>query len=109
MKFIFWLIGVVVAIPVLIFGSIYAASELGGEVVILERMEQTGEVSQIRVWIVDDGESAYIEHGDPGAYWMQQLAVTGTVILTRAGKRNEYRASLAPEARSLYSRLRRAK
>ena len=39
MKILYWLLGIVLGIPVLLFGTIYAASELGGEVVTLTRAE----------------------------------------------------------------------
>lgn len=53
-----WLIRIVVviALPVLVFGSIMLASELGGEVVVLHREAIDGSIDEVRVWIVDDDD-----------------------------------------------------
>ena len=74
MKVITWLLAVILGLPILFFALIYAASELGGEVVTLSRIEANGEVSQVRVWIVDEGDKAWIEHGAPDAYWISHLS-----------------------------------
>ena len=109
MKIIYGLIVIVVGVPLLLFGSIFAASELGGEVVTLQRVEDNGDVSQIRIWIVDDGDTAYIEHGAPDAYWMRQLAASRSITLSRNGQAQQFVATAAPESHQLYHDLRRQK
>ena len=73
MKYVYWFLGLLVGIPVLLIGIPIAASELGGEVVTLERAEEDGESSRIRIWIVDNDGESWIEHGDSESYWMNHL------------------------------------
>ena len=54
MKILKWTITIVIALPVLLIGVIYGASELGGEVAVLQRIDATGETTRIRVWVVDE-------------------------------------------------------
>ena len=70
MKILKWIITLVIALTVLLTGVIYGASELGGEVVVLQRIEATGETTRIRVWVVDEVGSSLIEHGDASSYWI---------------------------------------
>ena len=65
-------------------GSVFAISELGGEVVTLSRIEADNSVKKIRIWIVDDNNKSYIEHGDEASYWME-MARRGTVISLERG------------------------
>ncbi|MEM7217225.1 MAG: hypothetical protein AAF515_02600 [Pseudomonadota bacterium] len=102
------LIGVAL-IGVLYTGVIFAVSELGGEIVVLQRPAADGSVDEIRLWIVDDGDRALIKHGQADAYWMQRLASNPTVRLTREGELRTYGAAVAPESRDRYDELRRAK
>jgi hypothetical protein len=64
MKYVYWVLGLLVGISVLLIGIPIVVSELGGEVVTLERAEEDGESSRIRIWIVDNNEASWIEHGD---------------------------------------------
>ena len=67
MKWLYIGIGILVGGPILFFAAIYAASELGGEVVVLHRQSADGSIDRIRIWVVDDGERTWIEHGAPDA------------------------------------------
>ena len=109
MKVAYWLVGILLGVPVLILLVTYGASELGGEVVTLDRAEPNGEVSQVRVWIVDKDGSAWIEHGASDSHWMSQLNQSPTVVVQRDGKAVRYQGSLDPEAHALYHKLRRDK
>ena len=109
MKKVLIVVGVLLALPILHFGVIMIASEVGGEIVTLHRANDDGSESQIRLWVVDDGDNAYIQHGAPDAYWKQQLATNNILRVERDGQVREYEASLAPEDCQLYHRLRREK
>ncbi len=109
MKILLWLVGVIVAVPVLLFGAMYGASELGGEVVTLARADGDGEVSAVRVWIVDEDGYSWIEHGGPDAYWITRLADEPEVLLTRDGRPQTYLGVADPQASDRYRRLRREK
>ena len=109
MKAIYWLFGIVLGIPLLYFLAVYVASELGGEVVVLDRFDSTSEVSQVRIWIVDADDKSWIEHGDPNSPWITQLAQSPELTLNRADKTTRYLAKPDPENHALYHELRAAK
>ena len=109
MKYAYWFLGLLVGIPVLLIGIPIAASELGGEVVTLERAEEDGESSRIRIWIVDSDGASWIEHGDSESYWMSRLKTSNEVILDRAGQSQPYEGTLDPGSHDFYHDLRRQK
>jgi hypothetical protein len=109
MKYIYSFLGLLVGIPVLLIGIPIAASELGGEVVTLERAEEEGESSRIRIWIVDSDGASWIEHGDSESYWMNRLKTSNEVILDRAGQSQPYEGTLDPGSHDFYHDLRRQK
>ncbi len=93
-------------------GSLYLASELGGEVVILEKSVAPNETRMVRLWIVEDSaiaNVAWIEHGDKSASWIQQLSEDPIITLTRDQRTLQYHATLDEAAHDLMHRLRRAK
>jgi len=49
MKYFYWGLGILIGIPVLLIAIPIIASELGGEVVTLDRAEEEGEASRIRI------------------------------------------------------------
>ena len=76
MKIVLWMVGIVLAIPICIFAITYLASELSGEVVTLHRSQANGDVSKVRIWIVDSNEESWIEHGNQTAIGCLSLAPT---------------------------------
>jgi hypothetical protein len=109
MKYVYWFLGILVGIPVLLIAIPIVASELGGEVVTLERAEEDGESSQIRIWIVDNGDASWIEHGDAESYWMRHLQTSDEVILDRGEQTQSYEGTPDPDSHQLYHDLRRTK
>lgn len=109
MKYVYWFIGLLVGIPALLIAIPMVASELGGEVVTLDRAEENGESSRIRVWIVDNDDAAWIEHGDSESYWMGRLRSSEEVVLDRSGQTQRYEGTLDPDSHDLYHDLRRQK
>lgn len=109
MKAIYWVIGILAGAPLLLVVTLFGASELGGEVVTLERPEPDGDVSRIRVWIVDKNGTSWVEHGDAQSYWIAQLADSPEVVLTRNGQTVTYIGTPDPNAHDLYHQLRRHK
>jgi hypothetical protein len=107
MKWLGYGIGLLIAGVALFFGLIYAASELGGEVVVLHRKAADGSTTRVRLWIVEDGERTWIEHGAPDAAWMTMLAEDPEITLERHGQVNRYRAHIDPGAHARYHALRR--
>jgi hypothetical protein len=100
---------VLLFVPVVYFALIYGASELGGEVVTLDRPGPNGEVSQVRMWIVDQDGNSWVEHGDAESYWVRGLAKSPAVILSRGGKRVDYLGKPDRKSHDLYHRLRQEK
>ena len=109
MKIVKWIVGIVIAIPVLMFTTIYGASELSGEVITLDRKLEDGGVSSVRIWIVDQGEYAWIEQGDPSSYWITNLSNDPELTITRDGETATYRAMPDPASHDLYHSVRQAK
>ena len=94
----------------LIYGVlVYGASELGGEVTTLDRAEANGEVGQVRIWIVDEGDSSWVEHRDPAAFWITRLAESPNVSLVRGGETANYIGQPDPDSHDLYHQLRQEK
>lgn len=109
MKLVIWLIAIVIAVPIAMTLLMYGASELGGEVVTLERAESSGGASKVRIWIVDEQGVSWIEHGDPDSFWISQLATSSNIVLAREGRTTHYTGAPDPDAHDDYHRLRRAK
>jgi hypothetical protein len=109
MKIVYWLLGIALAVPLLFLATMYGASELGGEVVTLDRTEANGDVSRIRVWIVDSDGISWVEHGEADAPWITRLSNSPEVVLAREGQPNHYIGTPDRGAHARYHRLRRAK
>ncbi|MGK0471050.1 MAG: hypothetical protein ACJAR0_001525 [Candidatus Azotimanducaceae bacterium] len=109
MKIVYWLIGLVVIVATLPILIIYGASELGGEVVTLDRAELEGDPSRIRIWIVDQQDSSWIEHSDADSFWMTQLTESANVVLDRGGQTVNYIGTPDRDSHDLYHQLRREK
>ena len=109
MKILLWPMVIIIGLPLLFFILLYGASELGGEVVTLQRTNSDGSSSNIRIWIVDLGDSSWIEHSDRQAYWITQLSESPKVTLTRNGETLDYIGSADPDSHRLYHKLRREK
>ena len=89
--------------------STITISELGGEVVTLGRPEPDNTTKNIRVWIVDDQDKSYIEHGDEDSYWVQAAKQSRIISVERRGKKRSYLARADSRSHSLYHHLRREK
>ncbi|MAJ58579.1 MAG: hypothetical protein CBC48_00765 [bacterium TMED88] len=104
-------LALLMATPLIFLAVIYGASELGGEVVVLHRIRDPGapanEIDRVRVWIVEDDQVAWIEHGDAQSAWISALSQDPVIRIERAGKLGSYRASADPSAHDHYHTLRR--
>lgn len=106
---VYRILGALALLIVTYVATIFIASESGGEVVELFRPSEDGRVDIVRVWIVDAGDGAMIEHGAPDDAWMKQLTVKPTLMLRRQDQVTTYNARLAPKRHSEYHTLRREK
>jgi hypothetical protein len=101
----------VVAAAILFVASIFAASELGGEKVVLHTVDARGEPVETRLWVVDDGGSAWLRAGAPTSGWLARIEAEPNVLVTRGGK-TEARVAVPvhdPAARDRIHALMRAK
>lgn len=108
-KALYWVVGIVVGLPALLVIVMYGASELGGEVVTLQRAEPNGEMSQVRIWIVDDGSMSWIEHGDAESFWITRLAESPGLDLSRNDQTASYVGTPDRNSHDHYHKLRRQK
>jgi len=85
------ILAVVIAISLALGLGVMGASELGGEVVTLRTNAPGGE-AETRIWVVDDGGSAWLRAGNPGSGWLQRIDADPDVVVERAGESTRYRA-----------------
>ena len=109
MKWLGIALGGLFAVALAFIASIYVASEVGGEVITLHRPAEDGSTSALRLWIVDEGGVSWIEHGDPSAFWIQNLGEGSTLTIERDGRTVSYAASRDPESHGRYHELRNQK
>ena len=107
MKFIFWIVGGLLAL-IVAFGVLqYAASERV-EVVVLQTLNEEGEQVTTRLWIVDHDGHPYLR-GDTGSGWFNRVQDSDTLILTRNGVALTYTHQLRNENLDTINRLMREK
>ena len=99
MKIVSWVVGILLAVPVLYMGLIYGASEFAGEVVTLDRPDAKGEVGQVRIWIVE-------QEGSAESFWINHLAESAEVVLSRNGESVSYVGTPDSASHDLYHQLR---
>jgi hypothetical protein len=68
--------------------------EVGREVIVLRTQDAAGARLETRLWIVDDGEHAWLHGGDSS--WMRNLRESPMVEVERGGKSHQYRAVPVP-------------
>ena len=99
-------VGILLAVLLLCMGLIYGASEFAGEVVTLDRRDANGEVSQVRIWIVEQEGSAWVEHGNAESFWITHLAESAAVVMNRNGESVSYVGTPDSASHDLYHQLR---
>ncbi len=85
---------ILLMLPVLFFGAILAASELGGEVVQLETQREDGRFFETSLWVVDIDRTAWLRGSDSDSDWVVRLRANPEVFMTRAGQRVAYQARI---------------
>jgi hypothetical protein len=88
------IIAIVILLPVVYFGAILVASEMGGEVAVLETQRADGRTFETSVWVVDLDRSVWIRAGNADSEWVARLRAEPEVFLTRADERTTYRAKI---------------
>jgi hypothetical protein len=86
----------------------WALIELRREVIVLRTQNEDGTWHEARLWIVDDGDVAWL-HGDSRSRWERNLAARPVVEVTRQGETQRYRATPVPGPHPRIHELMRAK
>jgi hypothetical protein len=94
-----------VLIPLGFGAGLYAASNLGGEVVTLVTRDADGREFETPLWIVEDDGSLWLRAGDPESRWLERLRGQPRVELVRDGERLPYRAFPEPDLSPRINRL----
>ena len=108
MKYLYWSLGIVLGIAVGVFALQTLASERV-EVIELHTVDQAGEDVTTRLWIMDDGDYAYLRTGADGAGWFDRIVANGEIELTRNGETRGYTIVQRPEKSAQINTLMRQK
>jgi len=84
-----------------------AVIEIGRDVAVLRTPTPDGGWQQTRLWIVDDGDVAWLH--SKGADWERRFEGDPVVEVERHGEARRLRAHVDPEAHAMVDRLLRAK
>jgi hypothetical protein len=87
---------VLIALVLVFFVAIGAASEFGGEVVQLHTRDADGDHTT-PLWVVDHEGFQYLRAGDKSASWYERLVREPQVQVDRDGRAAPYQAVPAPE------------
>jgi len=86
-------IGVLIALAI-VFVAMFAAGELGGEVVKLTTRSAGGSSFETPLWIVEDEGSLWLRAVNPASSWLTRVRAESRVTLERAGQSSEYHAEV---------------
>jgi len=92
MRWVLRLALALVALAVLFVGSIFAASEFGGEVVHLRTRDAQGGEHTTHLWVVDDAGFAWLRAGMPGSSWLARIDADPNVVVERRGETLRFHA-----------------
>jgi hypothetical protein len=85
------ILGVVLLLVILLLGAVMAASELGGEIVVLRTGGAGGETLETRLWVVDHQGAQWLR-GGAGSGWLTRIEEDPDVVMVRRGQAEPYRA-----------------
>ena len=107
MKYIFWIVGILVALVVSV-GLLQMAASERVEVVELHTQDENGEQVTTRLWIVDHNGSPYLR-GESQSGWFQRLQSQPVVDITCNGETLRYRHEVKNENIDTINQLMREK
>ena len=90
-----WILGLLICSPLIFGGALWAASQYGGETVLLKTFDER-EVLVTTLWVVDLHDEPWLRAGNPDATWLQRLVESPEVVLVRDGETKSYRAEIDP-------------
>jgi hypothetical protein len=92
MRKLSWGVGIVLALAAGFLASVFLASEAGPEIVVLRSVDAAGATVETRLWVVDEGGSAWLRSGAPGSGWLRRIEANPRVALERGGRTTRMRA-----------------
>jgi hypothetical protein len=107
MKYILWLVGIVLGLALIIGGLQVAASERV-EVVQLHTINEAGEEVVTRLWVVDYDGHAYLR-GETDSGWFKRLQSSGRFTLTRGEQAGDFTHTVKNENIDTINELMREK
>lgn len=108
MKYLKWGFGLLLVILLLPVALIQLASERI-EVVELHTLDEVGEPSTTRLWVVDDEGFQYLRVGADGSGWFSRIEANGQFEVTRGDSRRAYTSVLRHEKSELVNELMQTK
>lgn len=91
-------LGIGLFVVVAFLAAIMAASEWGGEVVVLKTVDTVGVEHETHLWIVDDAGAQWLRAGQDGSGWLERLRTHPEVELKRGDTWGRYHATPVPGA-----------
>jgi len=104
MKYVYWTLGTILLLAVLVFGLQMLASERV-EVIELHTLDSNEDEVTTRLWIVDDAGFPYLRVGAGNSAWSERLLAHTEFDVTRADERARYTAVARPEKRERINQL----
>ena len=92
MKKLLLAVAAVVVLAVLVIVGIFAASELGGEVVTLQTLAADGTAIETRLWIVEVDGDLWLRAGARPSGWLKRIEADPRVSITRGEVTSDHRA-----------------
>ena len=108
MKYLYWAVGAVLTLVLLLIGLQRLAAERI-EVVELHTLDEAGAAVITRLWIVDDAGFQYLRVGATGSGWFSRLEVSEQIQITRGSETADYSVTLRPEKSERINELMQAK
>lgn len=87
-----WILGLLMTSPLWFGVAVYAASEYGGETVVLETFDLHGGALETKLWVVDIHGEPWLRAGRGDSTWVKRIENNPNIRLTRAGVQTLYRA-----------------
>jgi|TARA_Y100000310_G_C20700289_1_gene829089 hypothetical protein len=103
MRFLAWVVGIVLGVTALL-GLLQVLASERVEVVQLNTTDSEGAAVTTRLWVVDHEGSSYLRAGE-GSGWYARLSDNPSVTLVRKGSEAHYRASPTRDKVEIVNRL----
>ncbi len=85
-------LGIVASLAIAFYASIMLASELGGEIVTIRTLDDSGAQVETRLWVVDDGGFAWLRAGQAQSGWLARIDGRPRIEVERGGRTRAFRA-----------------